>query len=136
MVSSELSPGEDKIKLLEKAMQIHAEYSKNASLGRGIDRHLLGLKVLAKEKSLNPGIFEDKAYKLPWTLSTSQTPCPNFPGGGFSPNEPDGYGVSYVVNPEQLFFHITSKKSSSRSSSERFMAALQESLDEMKALFG
>ncbi|MFQ5729744.1 MAG: choline/carnitine O-acyltransferase, partial [Waddliaceae bacterium] len=134
MVSGE-DDNEKKRKLLEEAIQSQSEYTKNAFLGRGVDRRLLGLKLLAQKKGLKLEIFEGKAYNIPWTLSTSQTPCPNFPGGGFSPNESNGYGVAYVVNPNQLFFHITSKHSSGLSSSEAFMEALRQSLEEMKGLF-
>lgn len=63
----------------------------------------------------------------PWRLSTSQTPhgqtnkmdLNKYPkcisaGGGFGPVADDGYGVSYIIAGEEtIFFHVSSKKSSS-----------------------
>lgn len=58
------------------------------------------------------------------------------PGGGFGPVSDDGYGVSYMVPGDfKMFFHVTSKRSSSKTSSERFMNLLFQSFAEMKALF-
>lgn len=54
-----------------------------------------------------PEIFTDKTYQLEFKLSTSQTPATGTLGGGFSPISQDGYGVSYVVTEDRLWFHIT-----------------------------
>lgn len=85
----------------------------------------------------------------PWKLSTSQTPhgqanlidfrkhpeCISA-GGGFGPVADDGYGVSYIVAGEEtIFFHISSKKSSPETDSDRFANSLKEALHDMKALF-
>ena len=85
----------------------------------------------------------------PWKLSTSQTPHgqaglldlrkhPNHisAGGGFGPVADDGYGVSYIVAGEDtIFFHISSKKSSPKTDSDRFAASLQKALMDMKQLW-
>jgi carnitine O-palmitoyltransferase 1 len=43
-------------------------------------------------------------------------------GGGFGPVADDGYGVSYIIAGENnIFFHVSSKKSSSVTVSLRFM---------------
>lgn len=58
------------------------------------------------------------------------------PGGGFGPVNDDGYGVSYMVpDDNRIFFHVSSKNSSSVTNSERFVKLLFESMAEMKALF-
>uniref|UniRef100_H2YB10 Uncharacterized protein n=1 Tax=Ciona savignyi TaxID=51511 RepID=H2YB10_CIOSA len=77
--------------------------------------------------------------RLPWRLSTSQTPHqqamnidlnkhPNFlsGGGGFGPVADDGYGVSYIICHEDLImFHVSSKHSSPETDSERFAANIE-----------
>jgi carnitine O-palmitoyltransferase 1 len=48
----------------------------------------------------------------------------------------DGYGVSYMVPDENyFFFHISSKKSSVKTDSERFINHVLKSLEDMKAMF-
>ena len=85
----------------------------------------------------------------PWRLSTSQTPhgqqnlidfrkhpeCISA-GGGFGPVADDGYGVSYIIAGEDaIFFHISSKRSSLATDSDRFADSLKQALRDMKALF-
>ena len=60
-----------------------------AILGQAVDRHLLGLKLLAAEAGMEtPTIFNDVAYtrSLHFRISTSQVPMPEadpeFPGRG------------------------------------------------------
>ena len=95
-----------------------------------MDRHLLGLYILAKGMDMKPmpKLFEDKvrgwalfgtqpmtltcsqAFQFSFKLSTSQTPTqltkrkfkmPNIcPGGGFGTVDKEGYGVSYIVMGE------------------------------------
>ena len=48
----------------------------------------------------------------------------------------DGYGVSYMVPDDNyFFFHISSKRSSSKTDSERLMDHVVKSLHDMKAMF-
>ena len=53
-------------------MKVHNDYTREASLGRGIDRHLMGLRLVMKEEEFSP-LFEDELYGLSqeWLLSTS-----------------------------------------------------------------
>ena len=58
------------------------------------------------------------------------------PGGGFGPVADDGYGVSYMVPDEnRIFFHISSKISSGKTDSEKFLKLLFQTMDDMKELF-
>lgn len=93
--------------------------------GKGIDRHLFCLYVVSKYLEVDSPFLKE-VLSEPWRLSTSQTPHgqtgrmdldkhPNCisAGGGFGPVADDGYGVSYIVAGEDLFFfHISHKKSS------------------------
>ena len=56
-------------------------------------------------------------------------------GGGFGPVADDGYGVSYILAGEDvIFFHISSKISSSKTDSLKFAKLLIKVLKDMKQL--
>ena len=77
---------------LAKATAAHAEYTKRASTGQAIDRHLLGLRILAAQAGLKPDVFSDPVFAKNNTfrLSTSTVPdtcvslCPVLTCGGDS----------------------------------------------------
>lgn len=85
----------------------------------------------------------------PWRLSTSQIPQsqirmfdpeqhPNHlaPGGGFGPVADDGYGVSYMIAGENtIFFHVSSKFSSSETNAQRFGNHIRQALLDIADLF-
>ena len=58
-----------------KSVKAHSQYTEDVISGKGIDRHLLGLKILAMESGLPvPQLFSDTAYVRSnhFCLSTSQ----------------------------------------------------------------
>ncbi|KNC84321.1 hypothetical protein SARC_03482 [Sphaeroforma arctica JP610] len=88
--------------------------------------------------------FLEEALGAPWTLSTSQQPQSQTnlwdksmtlayfaPGGGFGPVSDKGYGVSYMVLDEYIFFHVTSKKSSGNTDSKEFSAHIHQALQDV-----
>lgn len=105
--------------------------------GHGIDRHLLGMRILAmeddEEKTLGaPELFKDKTFaeSTNFRLSTSNMPGKLYISGkgvstellrghcshlgfypGFGPVVPDGYGVCYGTRNDMLQFTITSLRS-------------------------
>ena len=95
--------------------------------------------------------FLQNALKIPWRMSTSQQPQRQTkvwnivpkeiddisisPGGGFGPVTDDGYGISYMfAGEDKIFFHVSSKRSSPMSDSEKFLNVLDSVLQEMKEL--
>ncbi|KAK9738042.1 Carnitine O-palmitoyltransferase N-terminus [Popillia japonica] len=139
---------DDKIKLLRIACEQHQKSYQDAMCGKGIDRHLFCLYVVAKYLEVNSP-FLQKVLSEPWRLSTSQTPhgqtgrmdlhkYPNCisAGGGFGPVADDGYGVSYIIAGEDLlFFHISNKKSSKETDCHRFAEKIEQALKDIKNLF-
>ncbi|XP_050540748.1 carnitine O-palmitoyltransferase 1, liver isoform isoform X2 [Daktulosphaira vitifoliae] len=137
----------DRIELLKKACAIHQRGYQDAMCGKGIDRHLFCLYVVSKYLEVESP-FLNKVLSEPWRLSTSQTPhgqtnqfdLKKFPncisaGGGFGPVADDGYGVSYIIAGENLiFFHISSKKSSPHTDSNRFSIHISKALNDMRSL--
>jgi len=109
-------------------------------MGSGLDIPLSGLREASKELNLieSQELFESDFYsKLnTFTLSTSQVPVAlplSFMGYGAV--VPGGYGVSYNPTPDEIIFCICSFHSCPETSSRRFAATLQQSLQDMQQLF-
>lgn len=133
--------------LLRKACDYHQTQYRDSMTGKGVDRHIFCLYVVSKYLEIDSPFLKE-VLSEPWRLSTSQTPTAqtnkidlkNFPdclssGGGFGPVADDGYGVSYIVTGEELiFFHISSKKSSSNTDSKRFASNIQRAMGDLRTL--
>ncbi|TFY60452.1 hypothetical protein EVJ58_g5142 [Rhodofomes roseus] len=119
--------------LLRRAVQTHTSLTRHAATGRGIDRHLLGLRLMldasARERH---DLFDDELFTLSqtWKLSTSGlSEGHQFRGTGFGAAYPDGYGIN---SPSTITFGIECKFSSPLTSTEVFKAAIIEALADMK----
>ncbi|GAB1863920.1 Carnitine O-palmitoyltransferase I, liver isoform [Camponotus japonicus] len=140
---------DEKVKLLMDAVARHQKSYQDAMCGKGIDRHLFCLYVVSKYLEVDSPFLKE-VLSEPWRLSTSQTPhgqtakldLKKYPncisaGGGFGPVADDGYGVSYIIAGENLiFFHVSSKRSSSKTDAARFAKRIEKALDDMKNLLG
>lgn len=80
--------------LFRKALNAHVEYISAASEGKGVDRHLFGLKKLLKEGEPMPEIYQDPAYTYSssWFISSSQLSSEFFNGYGWSQVIDEGWG--------------------------------------------
>lgn len=87
-----------RLELLRRAIQTHTALMRRASTGRGIDRHLLGLRLmLHAEEGKSHALFEDPffAQSQMWKLSTSGLSAgEQFRGTGFGASCVDGYGIN------------------------------------------
>jgi carnitine O-acetyltransferase len=86
--------------LFHKAVKSHVEYINAASDGKGVDRHLFGLKKLLEPNEELPAIYKDPAfgYSSTWFISTSQLSSEYFNGYGWSQVVDDGWGIAYMIN--------------------------------------
>ncbi|KAI1426838.1 acyltransferase ChoActase/COT/CPT [Xylaria sp. FL1777] len=102
---------EDRVSLFRKAIAAHIEYISAASDGKGVDRHLFGLKKLLEPGEEVPAIYKDPAfgYSSSWFLSTSQLSSEFFNGYGWSQVIDAGFGIAYMINENSLNFNIVSK---------------------------
>ncbi len=93
-------PPEDCVKALRAAIDAHVKYITDASDGKGVDRHLFGLKKCLKEGEELPEIYKDRAYGYSgtWYLSTSQLSSEYFNGYGWSQVVDEGFGIAYMIN--------------------------------------
>ncbi|KAI1384874.1 acyltransferase ChoActase/COT/CPT [Hypoxylon trugodes] len=101
----------DRIELFRKAVAAHIEYISAASDGKGVDRHLFGLKKLLEPGEELPALYKDPAYgySSSWFLSTSQLSSEFFNGYGWSQVIDAGFGIAYMINENSLNFNIVSK---------------------------
>jgi len=147
MDSSEVSTA-DKRQLLKTAIFHQNQFRLNATVGRGCDRHLLGLMCASRELGMDmPKIFADEMWRSSFILSTSQTPTRIYEligdheleyslcHGGFGPSTHDGYGVHYYFYGDDMFYvSISSWRSCSRTSSAQFAQYIDTALADMKQL--
>jgi carnitine O-acetyltransferase len=95
-----------KVELFRKAIDGHIEYISAASDGKGVDRHLFGLKRLLEPGQELPAIYKDPAngYSSSWFLSTSQLSSEFFNGYGWSQVIDGGFGIAYMINENRYAF--------------------------------
>jgi len=93
-------PREEVVRLFRAALAAHTKYTLDASDGRGVDRHLFGLKKLLRPGEKLPALYEDPAYaySTSWFLSTSQLSSEYFNGYGWSQVIDEGFGIAYMIN--------------------------------------
>ncbi|ORY88754.1 acyltransferase ChoActase/COT/CPT [Leucosporidium creatinivorum] len=122
--------------LLTIATKAHNTYTRDASTGRGSDRHFMGLKLMMREGESH-ALFEDPLFQQSqdWILSTSGLSAGDrFYGTGFGTIWPNGYGINYLAGNQIIKFGIESKHSCAETSTEVFRNNLVEALREMKAV--
>ncbi|KAI9331576.1 acyltransferase ChoActase/COT/CPT [Obelidium mucronatum] len=116
-----------------KAIASQSGYMAKAVEGKGVDRHLLGLRLLLKPDEPKPTIYTDPSYALSshWNLSTSQISSEYYNGYGWGEVVADGYGCAYMVNNNVLQFNLVSQKLQN----EEMRYNLIEALREMRVVF-
>ncbi|XP_051004444.1 carnitine O-palmitoyltransferase 1, brain isoform [Acomys russatus] len=134
--------------LFRVAVDKHQALLKAAMSGQGIDRHLFALYITSRFLHMQSP-FLTQVQSQQWPLSTSQIPVQqthlfdvhNYPdyvssGGGFGPADDQGYGVSYIFMGENtITFHISSKKSSTKTDSHRLGRHIENALLDVASLF-
>ncbi|XP_033700477.1 palmitoyl thioesterase CPT1C isoform X5 [Tursiops truncatus] len=134
--------------LFRLAVDKHQALLKAAMSGQGVDRHLFALYIVSQFLHLQSP-FLDQVHSEQWQLATSQIPVQqihlfdahSYPdyvssGGGFGPADDHGYGVSYIfMGDDVITFHISSKKSSTRTDSHRLGQHIEDALLDVAALF-
>lgn len=125
---------DEKLAKLEAAVQAHVKYIGNAAKGLGVDRHFLGLSLLAADGENLPALFSHPAFAASktWRVSTSNLTHPKFENWGYGEVVPNGVGLSYSVHANKCTFGITSLKE--HGWGEKLSHLLEEALLEMKTL--
>lgn len=111
---------------------------RDASFGKGIDRHMLGLRCMVqKGEEDKPSMFKDPAFikSMYFKLSTSNMSPGDTFYGGFGPVVPEGYGINYAIGKDTLKFSISSKKSCPETDSFKFRQSMERTLKDLFILF-
>eukprot|EP01060_Flectonema_neradi_P000262 TRINITY_DN10183_c0_g1_i1.p1 TRINITY_DN10183_c0_g1~~TRINITY_DN10183_c0_g1_i1.p1 ORF type:complete len:735 (+),score=141.91 TRINITY_DN10183_c0_g1_i1:62-2206(+) len=129
------------LKLLRKAVDAHIDYMRKAKKASGVDRHLLGLRMVFEENKDTfdfslPTLFKGTAYRKSshWNLSTSHCGSSSLSMFGFGPVVSDGFGVGYMIKNNTASFTITSKYNFKATSCAIFSCILEESLMHLKSI--
>lgn len=124
---------EEKIAAGRKAFNAHVKYISDASEGKGVDRHLFGLKKLLDPNQEVPAIFKDPlfSYSCSWYLSTSQLSSEFFNGYGWSQVIDQGFGLAYMINENSIQVNCVSKKLGV----DRMRFYLEEAAEDMAEVF-
>ncbi|PRP83764.1 hypothetical protein PROFUN_08962, partial [Planoprotostelium fungivorum] len=132
---------EQKASLLRKAVASHSAYMGEAADGQGVDRHLFGLKRCLKSGEEVPAIYQDPSFSLSshWVLSTSSLNSKHISGWGYGEVVTDGFGLSYSVSDNNLFWMITTlrggdKQMGNKNRSEVMKSHLEEAAKDMREL--
>ncbi|NXM37412.1 OCTC octanoyltransferase, partial [Oxyruncus cristatus] len=102
--------------LMHKAFAKHNKMRKECENGKGFDRHLLGLLLIAQEQGLPvPELYGDKAFTVSggggnFVLSTSLTGYTRFSGSAV-PMVQHGYGFFYSIRDDRIVATCSSWKS-------------------------
>jgi len=120
-----------RVELFRRAIDAHLEYIGAASDGKGVDRHLFGLKKLLEPGQEVPALYQDPAYSYStsWYLSTSQLSSEFFNGYGWSQVIDEGFGIAYMINENSLNFNIVSKGQGSNKMSHYLAEAASDMRD-------
>lgn len=123
----------DKIAAARAAFNAHVKYIADASAGKGVDRHLFGLKSSLEPGAEVPAIFQDPTYSYSssWYLSTSQLSSEYFNGYGWSQVIDAGFGLAYMINENSIQVNVVSKKLGV----ERLRYCLEEAADQLRDVF-
>lgn len=128
---------ENRLILLREAVNGHRNYTNMAMQGRGVDRHLLGLKLMAIEnKKRIPQFFSSKAFvkSSHFRISTSQVATANNAFMCYGTAFKDGYGCCYNPRSNDIFLACTCWKSNKETNANDFSDCISDALDDMRLL--
>ena len=124
------SSREEKVAAFAAAAKKHNGLTKDALMGKGVDRHLFGLRKLAEQNGNGlPAMYKTEAMDV-WgkiILSTSTLSSHALEGGGFGPVNDECYGVGYGMEEGRSAFVM----STYRSDGAEMGAALAEGLQDL-----
>lgn len=122
--------------LFRSAVTKHTKLVKEAVEGQGVDRHLLGLRMVLDPQEKKPLLFEDPAYSYSshWYLSTSQISSSNFTSYGWSEVSPKGYGIAYNIRGDSLVIHVACMRNEYGLNSDHLTCHLEAALKDIREM--
>ncbi|NXU72525.1 OCTC octanoyltransferase, partial [Oreotrochilus melanogaster] len=139
---SMLDPSEsiyNRVQLMNNAFAKHNKIRKDCENGKGFDRHLLGLLLIAQEQGLPvPELYVDNAFTASggggnFILSTSLTGYSNFTGSTL-PMVHHGYGFFYSIREDRIITTCSSWKSCPETDAEVLCRTVYQCFQDMLQL--
>ncbi|GAB1597880.1 carnitine O-acetyltransferase-like [Argonauta hians] len=130
-------PSNEKLNFLYQAIQTHKNTISDAVSGQGIDRHLLGLKLMAIEKGMNiPNLYMDTSYvtSTHHKISSSQVSSKYAFSMNYAPTVPDGFGICYNTQSTEILFAVSALNTSPETSSKNMTESIHKSLTDIHNL--
>jgi len=131
------APIQDRCEKLIKAVNGHRDYTTNALHGKGVDRHLLGLKLMALEnKKPIPELYSTPGFlkSANFRVSTSQVASKNPVFMAYGPITHDGYACCYNPRDNDMILALSCWKSGPETNLASFANTLDTCLKDMKTL--
>ncbi|XP_069585558.1 peroxisomal carnitine O-octanoyltransferase [Ranitomeya imitator] len=125
--------------MMLKAFAKHNKMMNECQLGKGFDRHLLGLLLIAKEEGLAvPELYNDPAFTKSggggnFVLSTSLIGYTNV-HGAVVPMVKDGYGFFYRIRDDRFVVACSAWKSSPETDAEKLVRTVFQNFHDMVQL--
>lgn len=119
--------------LLRAAVASHVATVQRCKEGRGVDRHLLGLRRMVEPDEPVPALFADPGYAILSRSVLSTSSLRSSPGVEltcFGPVVDEGFGLSYTVHDDSILVVVTNF----HGLASTFAGELECSLLEMHAL--
>uniref|UniRef100_A0A1B0FQS1 Choline/carnitine acyltransferase domain-containing protein n=1 Tax=Glossina morsitans morsitans TaxID=37546 RepID=A0A1B0FQS1_GLOMM len=130
---------EQRAEALRKAVDSHRKYATMALMGEGIDRHLLGLKLMAFENKMPiPEFYNSPGYikSMHFRVSTSQVASKDDAYMCYGPMFDDGYSCCYNPREDDIFFGVGALHSNKETCAVGFSKSIEEALLQMKKVLG
>ena len=125
----------DKIAAVRAAFETHSRLGAEASNAQGCDRHLLGLKLIAKELGEEtPRLLTQEIFTRGWELTTAQIPVKSLMQNTFGPVMHAGYGIGYVIRNNDVSCSIVAYNSHPGTSAKRFAQEIRKAMLELRDL--
>eukprot|EP00002_Diphylleia_rotans_P040530 TRINITY_DN962_c0_g1_i1.p1 TRINITY_DN962_c0_g1~~TRINITY_DN962_c0_g1_i1.p1 ORF type:complete len:738 (+),score=126.11 TRINITY_DN962_c0_g1_i1:133-2346(+) len=123
----------ERLELLRVAAKVHVRAIRLVTNGDGSELCLSYVRDQAKKQNVSLPQLDHESLAAPWVLYTAQIPSVDTLGAGFPPDCTDGYGITYTIAEDRLWFHVTSYKNQ-ETSGTAFVKALRQALNDMKAI--
>lgn len=128
-------PNAKKAALMRAAISGHQKYARNALAGIGVDRHLLGLRLMAEENGLpipkfysSPGFVKSQHFQV----STSQVATPFLAFMGYGAGTPDGYGSCYNPRNNDIIVAVSAWSYNAETNAVEFGKQIEKAFESMK----
>jgi carnitine O-acetyltransferase len=119
--------------LLRAAVARHRATVARCREGRGVERHLLGLRGMLEPEEPLPSLYADEGYSTLTRSVLSTSALPSSPGvelACFGPVVEEGFGLSYTIHDDRVCCAVTNFHGLAAD----FTAELERALAEMHAL--